>query len=189
MEDTIWHSPTVHTLMFHLLIYVDNINCYIYTHTVWSLLLTLSVVLQMPQPLQDECISRSVNVAILVICASMINNISPADTASINLIEGTDLINFCLLIASLNCQRRTNGSKSLVSLIYSKFYTICLWGQTDNWIQFWPSIKLIIWYWTNRPGQLLAWEKRKRQRHTQTHTQRRENRFHTGDTGLVVSVM
>lgn len=113
-------------------IYVDNTNYHMYTHIVWSLSTTLFVVLQMPQSLQDECTSTSVNVSILVIRASMINNISPADTASIHLIESTDLINSCLQIATLNCQRRTNGSKSLISLIYSKFYTICLWGQTGR---------------------------------------------------------
>lgn len=101
--------------------------------------------------------------------------------------ESTDLIEFSLRTANLDHHCRTNGgecviftkSNLLASFCEDRLNHVLAWDQAD------------MRYWTKRAGQSTGRGERQRHRrdaHTHTFTARRENRFHTGDTGLVVSV-
>lgn len=86
----------------------DNVDYYMYAHSSWCH--------EVLETFQNDCISRLVDVPQLIICASLINSIFPADSASINLTESTDLINFCWC--------RTNGQKCVIIIMSKILYNL-----------------------------------------------------------------
>ena len=117
---------------------------------------------------QDCSISRSINVIILLICASVINSIFTADTASISLIKTTELIHSWLQTANLECAGSIDAKVwSLINLqVYNMSVTMTMRQKTE-------TVLVSGWYLILGPTGLaiqLEEEKWERQRHTKKHT-------------------
>lgn len=92
-------------------------------------------------------------------------------------------------MANLDHQCRINGGKCVVINNSKILLSFCEDKKVENVTLVWPGISCDIRYWANRPGRSTGRRERGEKRETKTQTNiYRENRFHTGNTGLVVSV-